>query len=98
MAKERVGTLRYVGRVHFEQGEFCGIELDQKGGTNNGSVGGIAYFKCKNEHGLFISADRVHPMPTMENPPLHKLDTKYEKSLSRHLVPVSLHILGALPS
>eukprot|EP00038_Savillea_parva_P003724 m.129408 g.129408 ORF g.129408 m.129408 type:complete len:885 (-) comp11261_c1_seq1:829-3483(-) len=48
------GTLRYIGPVHFQLGETCGIELDIPGGSNSGRFGDIRYFYCPAMHGAFV--------------------------------------------
>lgn len=37
----KLGVLRYRGTTQFAQGEWCGIELDDPLGKNNGTVGDI---------------------------------------------------------
>ena len=41
-----MGTLRYCGPAEFAAGIWAGIELDDAGGKNDGSVRGISYFQC----------------------------------------------------
>ena len=36
----KAGTLRYVGPTDFAQGEWAGVELDEKQGKNDGAVAG----------------------------------------------------------
>lgn len=37
----KLGVLRYRGMTQFAPGEWCGIELDDPLGKNNGTVEGI---------------------------------------------------------
>lgn len=46
-----MGTLRYCGPAEFAAGIWAGIELDEAGGKNDGSIGGISYFQCPKNHG-----------------------------------------------
>lgn len=36
-----------------------GVELDEAKGKNNGSVQGKAYFKCADEHGIFVRQSQL---------------------------------------
>jgi CAP-Gly domain-containing linker protein 1 len=36
----KAGTLRYIGATEFAAGEWCGVELDDPLGKNDGSVEG----------------------------------------------------------
>lgn len=56
---ERVGTLHFVGTTQFGGGIWCGIELDQPDGLNDGSVGNTRYFTCKPNHGIFAPVEKV---------------------------------------
>ena len=38
---------------------WCGIELDEATGRNNGSARGIRYFSCDQDHGIFVLLNRV---------------------------------------
>lgn len=38
---------------------WCGIELDEATGRNNGSARGIRYFSCDQDHGIFVLLSRV---------------------------------------
>ncbi|XP_019852341.1 PREDICTED: uncharacterized protein LOC100635819 [Amphimedon queenslandica] len=57
--KEKHGTLRYIGSPEFAPGIWCGVELDDPQGRNNGSVQGIRYFSCAANYGLFVPLGRV---------------------------------------
>lgn len=37
----RPGLLRYLGETQFAPGNWCGVELDEASGKNDGAVDGI---------------------------------------------------------
>lgn len=37
---ERSGTIKYIGKAEFKEGDWLGIELDTPTGKNDGSVAG----------------------------------------------------------
>eukprot|EP01084_Bolivina_argentea_P312907 541779_1 len=45
------GTIQFLGCVHFAQGLFVGVELDEPNGKHDGKVKGKRYFKCRDKHG-----------------------------------------------
>ena len=53
------GTLRYYGIPEFAEGYWCGVELDEPTGKNNGYLYGIHYFQCEENHGVFVQASKV---------------------------------------
>lgn len=53
VAGAKVGVLRYCGTIHFANGIWAGVELFHPLGKNDGSLGGISYFKCPMNHGKF---------------------------------------------
>ena len=57
--KPQLGVLKYIGRTHFAEGEWCGIVLDEACGKNDGCVRGVRYFRCKNKHGIFVHSHKV---------------------------------------
>eukprot|EP00124_Ichthyophonus_hoferi_P000646 Ihof_evm17s25 gene=Ihof_evmTU17s25 len=52
----RVGILRFYGTTSFASGMWCGVELPQGGGKNDGSVNGILYFDCDPDCGVFVKS------------------------------------------
>ena len=56
------GILRFLGRVHFMEGDWCGVELDEPEGLHDGTVEQVRYFTCKNGHGIFAPRSKVSLM------------------------------------
>ncbi|XP_060527561.1 uncharacterized protein LOC132702794 isoform X2 [Cylas formicarius] len=59
LAGDQEGLLRYVGAVHFAKGTWCGIELFNNVGKNDGVVKGIRYFACGRSRGLMVPVAKV---------------------------------------
>lgn len=55
----KVGTLRYCGATQFASSIWAGVELDEPGGKNDGTVGGITYFRCAPNHGIFAPITKI---------------------------------------
>ncbi|KAG0209446.1 Kinesin protein 1B [Mortierella sp. GBA30] len=53
------GYLRFLGPTEFKSGTWAGIELDTPTGKNDGSVGGVEYFRCRPKCGIFVLAAKI---------------------------------------
>ncbi|CAJ0579579.1 unnamed protein product, partial [Mesorhabditis spiculigera] len=55
----RRGNVAFIGAVEFAPGTWVGIKYDDAVGKNNGSVQGVKYFTCADNHGGFVRPDAV---------------------------------------
>lgn len=74
-----MGILRYYGEINLTSGLFCGVELDEPAGLNDGSVQGVRYFTCRPQHGIIAPVGIVRPLP--QQPPDIGLKTSVNISL-----------------
>ena len=68
------GTVRFVGSASFAAGRWVGVELNAPNGKNDGSVGGITYFSCPPNHGVFVRPSQVKIASLPVCPPCIPLD------------------------
>jgi len=48
------GVIRFLGETKFSSGNWVGIELLESVGRNDGTVFGVQYFSCSQNHGIFV--------------------------------------------
>jgi len=53
------GSIAFVGQTSFATGKWIGVELDEYGGKNDGSVGGKRYFRTEEGRGVFVRPSGV---------------------------------------
>lgn len=58
------GTIRYAGSLVAKDGEWVGIELDNRVGNTSGLYKGIQYFQCRDGHGIFTHARNIRFVPS----------------------------------
>lgn len=59
LSDKKSGIVRFIGMTKFASGIWYGIELNRPLGKNNGTVQGVTYFKCPNNHGVFVQFPRI---------------------------------------
>ena len=53
-----------MGTTDFAPGKWIGVELFDPRGKNSGLVNGKEYFKCADNHGLFLRVGQVQVKST----------------------------------
>lgn len=60
--KDVQGVIAYYGQTEFAPGKWIGVILNEPKGKNNGIVRGREYFKCEENHGMFVRVQQVIPL------------------------------------
>ena len=77
IAGVKPGCIRYFGKVHFAEGLWCGIDLDEPDGKHDGQVEGVTYFSCADGHGIFAPLRRVQSADHTETASTAVSNTSY---------------------
>ena len=59
VTKDGAGTVRYVGKTGFQEGEWIGVDMDMAVGKHDGTVDDVQYFQCSHGHGLMVRRDKL---------------------------------------
>ncbi|XP_059609568.1 restin homolog isoform X3 [Phlebotomus argentipes] len=88
----RPGVLKYIGETQFAPGNWCGVQLDDPTGKNNGAVDGIRYFECPDKYGIFVPLAKVTLSPSAK-----KTFVRLPRSNSKESL-TSIGTLGSMAS
>lgn len=75
---------RFMGTTDFAPGKWVGVELFEARGKNNGIVNGKEYFKCPDQHGLFLRSSQIQVRPCCDTRDL-VLYNKRTLSMARYM-------------
>lgn len=56
MGGTKAGVVRFIGETDFAKGEWCGVELDEPLGKNDGAVAGTRSTLANNKYILIIKS------------------------------------------
>lgn len=94
-----MGVIRYMGETDFAKGEWCGVELDEPLGKNDGAVAGTRYKSVR----LFVSPGLVYLFSLChyligfsDSKILFKYPTINQNSGSLTCKPEELHLISHL--
>uniref|UniRef100_A0A2S2QYW5 Restin n=1 Tax=Sipha flava TaxID=143950 RepID=A0A2S2QYW5_9HEMI len=99
----KLGILKYRGATQFAPGEWCGIELDDPLGKNNGTVEGIKYFECEDKFGLFTPIAKVSKSPMSSsrmstNCAIHKAKRSPDSLNGSMISTITSNTMSSIPS
>ncbi|CAK9807538.1 Dynactin subunit 1 [Anthophora quadrimaculata] len=58
-SKDCQGVIAYIGHPNFASGKWIGVILDEPKGKNNGTIKNQSYFKCAENHGMFVRQSQL---------------------------------------
>ena len=59
----KTGTIRFIGPIEpLPKGFWCGVELDDASGRNDGEVKGVRLFTCEANRGAVLRPSGVEPV------------------------------------
>ncbi|CAF3351405.1 unnamed protein product [Rotaria sp. Silwood1] len=95
IAGKGLGTIAFVGKTEFADGEWIGVVLDEPKGKNNGTVQKkdgtiVSYFSCNENHGLYVRAGQIESV-------ISDSQTNLPRSASSHSVKSQASSTGNIP-
>ncbi|XP_023839325.1 CAP-Gly domain-containing linker protein 1 isoform X2 [Salvelinus sp. IW2-2015] len=92
------GVVRFMGETEFAKGEWCGVELDEPLGKNDGAVAGSRYFQCLPRYGLFAPVHKVSRIGFPSTLAKSKASSRRHSTMKRSPSASSLSSLSSVTS
>ncbi|CAF1105534.1 unnamed protein product [Rotaria sp. Silwood1] len=95
IAGKGLGTIAFVGKTEFADGEWIGVILDEPKGKNNGTVHKkdgtiVQYFTCNDNHGLYVRPGQIESV-------INDLQPNLSRSASNHSIKSQGSSTGSIP-
>ncbi|KAA0704236.1 CAP-Gly domain-containing linker protein 1 [Triplophysa tibetana] len=94
----KAGVVRFLGETDFAKGEWCGVELDEPLGKNDGAVAGVRYFQCLPKYGLFAPTHKVTRIGFPSTTPAKSKSSRPRSTLKRSPSASSMSSLSSMAS
>ncbi|XP_072227561.1 CAP-Gly domain-containing linker protein 1 isoform X2 [Leuresthes tenuis] len=94
----KAGVVRFLGETEFAKGEWCGVELDEPLGKNDGAVAGSRYFQCLPRYGLFAPVHKVTRIGFPSTTPSKAKSSRRRSTLKRSPSASSISSLSSATS
>ncbi|KAM4527485.1 CAP-Gly domain-containing linker protein 1 isoform 2-T3 [Odontesthes bonariensis] len=94
----KAGVVRFLGETEFAKGEWCGVELDEPLGKNDGAVAGNRYFQCLPRYGLFAPVHKVTRIGFPSTTPSKAKSSRRRSTLKRSPSASSISSLSSATS
>lgn len=63
LKENQLGTVRFCGATSSADGVWVGVEMREPVGTCNGTMKAVSYFKCEQNHGMFVRPNKLRKLP-----------------------------------
>ncbi|XP_022239217.1 CAP-Gly domain-containing linker protein 1-like isoform X2 [Limulus polyphemus] len=92
------GCIQFLGGTQFAPGQWAGVVLDEPLGKNDGSVGGVRYFQCESNKGVFARPHKLSrvPISSTNTPTNGTLQTNSDKTLEGKMMGSTTRLLSSL--
>ena len=75
--------MHFCGTTEFAGGLWAGVALDDPDGKNDGSVKGVTYFRCAQDHGVFVPPNKLAKVGKNYRDPFETERQSYAQTASR---------------